>query len=369
MLWLIKNTTGEPVCTDDILFESEDIFDFLGGLFSIEIADHTQSQTWNFLNKATHKKLSILQLTHFSVKEYLLLPRAGYWTLAGEASHLSIIQCSIAYYLHAVAVDGMSPRPSYQLLKKHSLAEYCCRYMSDHLDHLTPNDHPVLTSTFHCLLHPDSNYIATTFGSLFFREERESYNYPIPISDNHALALILSARLGLSEVSSWLLTFNTVQEQIDTFIFDFDCGPPILKVAAKGHTDVIRLLLGNGANINQEGEYGQKALIVASQNENGKEIAVRMLIEAGACVNNFDEDDQTPIIVASEEGHKGIVKMLIQAGADVNLGCGPAVYYTSLYEHEDVVQTLIFAGADVNLEGATGDCFARGVILLVPCWR
>jgi ankyrin repeat protein len=349
MLWLIRNNTGESVFTDDILFEPEDIFDFLGGLFSIE-TDHTQSWTWNFLNNTVRKKLSILQLAHFSVKEYLLSPRAGYWTLAGEASHLSIVQCSIAYYLHAVAVDAMSPLLPDELLEKHSLAEYCCRYMSDHLNRLTPRDHPALTSTFHCLLHPDSNYIATRFGSLFFRETWQRYDYNIPNPDNHPLALILAARLGLSGVALWLLTFDTVQEQIDTFVSDFDWGPPILEAAAKGHTDVIRLLLENGANINQEGKYGQNALYFAS--ENGKEAAVRMLIEAGACVNN--EDGTMPIQVASERGHKGIVEMLIKAGADVNLGYGPALYYASKSGHEDVVQTLILAGADVNLEGVLG---------------
>jgi ankyrin repeat protein len=363
MLWLIRNNTGEPVCTDDILFESEDIFDFLGGLFSIEIADHTYSWTWDFLNKVTRKRLSILQFAHFSVKEYLLSPRAGYWTLTGEASHLSIIRYSMAYYLHAVAVDGMaSPLPPDNLLEKHSLAQYCCRYMSNHLDHLTPRDHPTLTSLFQ-LLHPDSNQIANKFGFLFFQRSWDYFN-DIPISDNPgpSLALILAARLGLSGIASWLLTFDTVQEQIDAFVSDFDCGPPILEAAANGHTDVIRLLLENGANINQDGKYYQNALYVASRN--GQEAAVWMLIEAGACVNN--EDGMIPIQVASENGHKGIVEMLIQAGADVNSGYKPALYGASEYGHEDVVQTLILAGADVNVEGYLGTALHAAVYYHYP---
>jgi ankyrin repeat protein len=352
MLWLVGDNTGGPLCVDDSLFDPANILDFFRGLMTISIVSIKPEEssneyfTWKFLPKKSMRRLEILQLAHFSVKEYLCSPRAGYWTLSEEASHLSVIQCTIACYLHAVAVDAMSPLLPDELLEKHSLAEYCCRYMSDHLDHLTPRDHPVLTSTFHRLLHPDSNYIATRFGFLFFREEWKSYNYPITIPDNHPLALILAARLGLSGVTSWLLTFDTVQEQIDVFVSDIYCGPPIFEAAARGYTEVIRLLLENGANINQEGEYGQTALYVAS--EYGQEAAVWMLIEAGACVNN--EDGMTPIQVASNRGHKGIVEMLIQAGADLNLGDEPALYYASEGGHEDVVRTLILAGADINLE-------------------
>jgi ankyrin repeat protein len=363
MLWLVGDNTGGPICVHDIPFDSEDIFDFFGGLVSIEQRVYAQSDsTWSFLSDEFTERLSIVQLAHFSVKEYLLSPRAGYWVLTEEVSHLSIIQCSIAYYLHAVAVDGMSPLPPDKLLEKHSVAEYCSQYMSDHLDHLTARDHLTLTSTFHRLLHPDSNNIATRFSSLFFRRRWLSHDYNIPITVNHALALILAAVLGLSEVASWLLTFSTVQEQIDAFASNCDCGPPILEAAAKGHMDVIRDLLENGANINQEGRDGRNALFVASQN--GQETAVRMLIEARACVNN--EDGMTPIQVASIEGHQGIVEMLIKAGADVNLGPQPALYWASAGGHEDVVQTLILAGADVNLEGYLGTALHTAAHLHYP---
>jgi hypothetical protein len=133
MLWLIGNNTSELVCTDNILFDPEDFFDFFGGLISISIETYADS-TWSFLFHGhrysyqwNKKKLSILQLAHFSVKEYLFSPRAGYWTLTEETSHLSIVQYSIAYYLYAVAVDAISTLPPDELLEKHSLAEYCCR--------------------------------------------------------------------------------------------------------------------------------------------------------------------------------------------------------------------------------------------------
>jgi ankyrin repeat protein len=356
MLWLVGDNGVGPICVDDILFDPANIVDFFGGLVSIVSINvrrfSINYSTWDFLNRGGGDLgLSVLQLTHFSVKEYLFSLQAGFWALAEESSHLSIVQYSIAYYLYAVAVDAMSPLPPGELLEKHSLADYCCRYIFDHLDHLTPRNHPALTSAFHHLLHPDSNQIANRFGATFFFLQywrwKDIKNMPLP--DNNPLALILAARLGLSEVAAWLLTFDTVQEQIDAFVPDFKCGPPILEAAAKGHTDVIRLLLKNGANINQEGDYWGNALFVASRN--GQETAVQMLIEAGACINNEDKGGMTPIQVASEKGHKGIVEMLIKAGADVNSGSEPPLSCASGYGNEDVVQTLILAGANVNLEG------------------
>jgi ankyrin repeat protein len=366
MLWLVGDNTGGPVCTDDIPFDSGDISDFFGGLVSIKRGDHRRYM-WSFLKDEVRERLSILQLAHFSVKEYLFSPRAGYWALTEEASHLSIVRYSIAYYLHAVAVDAMSPLPPNELLEKHSLAEYCCRYLSDHLDHLTPRDHPALASTFHCLLHPHSNQIANDFGFMFFqpinRAHPGAYFNDIQTSGNpeSSLALILAARLGLPGVASWLLTFDTVQEQIDAFVSDFGCGPPILEAAANGHTDIIRLLLENGANINQEEKYGQNALILAS--ENGQKATVRMLIEAGACVN---EGGMTPIQVASKQGHKGIVEMLIQAGAKVNSGYQLALHCALEEGHEDVVRTLILAGADVNLEAGMGTALHAAALWRCP---
>jgi ankyrin repeat protein len=347
MLWLVGDNMGEPICIDDMPFDSEDIYDFFGGLISIERRDGWRDSTWCFLNGEFRERLTIPQLAHFSVKEYLFSLRAGYWALTKETSHLSIIQYSVAYYLHAVAVNAMSPLPFDTVLEKHSLAEYCCQYMSHHLDYLTPRDHPTLTSLFQLLLHPDSKQLANKLGSFFFilyGKFRHADSIPVP--DHHSLALILAARLGLSGVAAWLLTFDTVQQQINTFVSDFDCGPPILEAAARGHTDIISLLLKHGANIDQTGGHEQNALYAAS--ENGQEAAVRMLIEAGACIN---DPDQPPIFAASEHGHKGIVEMFIKAGADVNTThprLGSALYLASHTGHEDVVRTLILAGADVN---------------------
>jgi hypothetical protein len=76
MLWLVGNSTGGSLCADDMLFDSEDILDFFGGLISIETLDRARNHAWSFLDQEAKKPLLILQLAHFSVKEYLLSSRA-----------------------------------------------------------------------------------------------------------------------------------------------------------------------------------------------------------------------------------------------------------------------------------------------------
>ena len=46
---------------------------------------------------------------------------------------------------------------------------------------------------------------------------------------------------------------------------------------------------------------------------------VQHLINAGVDINVQDENDMTPLMIASVAGHKELVEQLIKSGADVNL--------------------------------------------------
>lgn len=48
----------------------------------------------------------------------------------------------------------------------------------------------------------------------------------------------------------------------------------------------------------------------------GREAEVRLLLAAGAPVDLAPEGEGTPLMIAAEQGHEGVVKMLIEAGAD-----------------------------------------------------
>ena len=76
---------------------------------------------------------------------------------------------------------------------------------------------------------------------------------------------------------------------------------------------------------------------------------VQYLIGAGADVNY--NNGATPLYMAAYYGHEQIVKMLIEAGADINVKCvvgWTALQIASARGDENIVKMLLKAGADIN---------------------
>ena len=144
--------------------------------------------------------------------------------------------------------------------------------------------------------------------------------------------------------------------------------PPIVIVAAKGHTATMQLLRQSGADVNDRRDANSRtALMVAC--EESTPAAVKFLIEAGADVGVTSPDGSLLHLACKRPNHRDgtveIAKALLEAGADVNaarlsdlntplhLAC---VRKTRL-QYEDLedcpvtvelVRLLIAAGADVN---------------------
>jgi hypothetical protein len=88
---------------------------------------------------------------------------------------------------------------------------------------------------------------------------------------------------------------------------------------------------------------------------NGKGELVKLLIEAGADVDALAEGGITPLMNAAVEGHDAIVAALLAAGAEVNRQSEEKV--TALMETTNVrvAQQLLDAGADPDLSNHRGD--------------
>jgi len=91
-------------------------------------------------------------------------------------------------------------------------------------------------------------------------------------------------------------------------------GPPALGIAANfGHTDVVRVLLDAGAEINAVWTGGASSLIMASYF--GWEDTVCLLLSRGADVTASHQGFGTPLSAATTRGHRGVVRLLSIAGA------------------------------------------------------
>jgi ankyrin repeat protein len=81
--------------------------------------------------------------------------------------------------------------------------------------------------------------------------------------------------------------------------------------------DVVEFLLEKGANINDKkfrDQIDQTPLIIAAFN--GCTDIVRMLLDAGANIHHRNDQGENALISAAQEGQIDVVKLLLDAGAD-----------------------------------------------------
>jgi len=118
---------------------------------------------------------------------------------------------------------------------------------------------------------------------------------------------------------------------------------PLENASSIGNTEIVRMLLEARANIGM-------ALIEGSEDSE----IVKMLLEEGADVNEADIDGMTALMMASEHGHKDVVKILLeQEGINVNLWNNEgetALILASKNGHIEIVKMLLKEGAHVNVE-------------------
>ncbi len=88
----------------------------------------------------------------------------------------------------------------------------------------------------------------------------------------------------------------------------------------------------------------------------GDVATVSQLIQKGASINACDDDNRTPIMISAIFGHANIVKMLIDANADINevdAKGGTALSY-AVQSDVNIAALLIDAGATINIVDAEG---------------
>lgn len=98
---------------------------------------------------------------------------------------------------------------------------------------------------------------------------------------------------------------------------DKDGTTPLMFSVARGHFDCVQELLEQGADPNaRRFETGASSLFLAAQI--GDLDTVRLLIRNGAVVDQPNLDGGTPLFVACQEGHEPVVRELIAVGANTN---------------------------------------------------
>ena len=111
----------------------------------------------------------------------------------------------------------------------------------------------------------------------------------------------------------------------------------------------VRLLLGNGADINSKDQHGQTALMNAAHA--GQVELVRLLIEKGADLNTTAKYNLFALMLSLIARHTEVAQLLIEAGADINIRSSRNFYgKTTLFlaengGHREIVALLKQKGA------------------------
>jgi ankyrin repeat protein len=116
-----------------------------------------------------------------------------------------------------------------------------------------------------------------------------------------------------------------------------------------GQAAAVRALAQAGAALDDADDQNFTPLMIAAQH--GYEEVVEALLQAGAEVDKVNANEATPLFTAAMGGHMAVVNALLGAGADVNKARDDGItplFMAIAYRHEAVVAMLLEAGARVD---------------------
>ena len=248
----------------------------------------------------------IVQLAHFTVKEYLISPRiqkgrVKQYSIQEVDANAFIAESSLAYLLQFDEPGSLTTESVFEF----PLANYAANYWTEH-------------------------------AQLAERDSTLAPHLSIELLLTKGHALLNWARLHNLDMTRGL----------------DDICPPLYYASSAGLIRSVKSILDRGADINAPGGFYGNALHAASYQ--GHIQVVQMLLNQGASINAQGGYYGNALHAASYQGHIQVVQILLDNGADVNAQggrFGNALQSASIGGHDQVVQLLLDRGANVNPQG------------------
>lgn len=156
---------------------------------------------------------------------------------------------------------------------------------------------------------------------------------------------------------------SLIDKGVDPKTQDDDGRSALMLAAANGHTEIVKDLIGLGAEVNVKTKntltsYGALTPLIAASLYNGNAEIVKALLAAGADVEARDMHGETALMLASFKGKIDIAKTLVAGGANVNAGATPdqktALMSAAAAGQADLVRLLLSSGARIDAKTVSG---------------
>ena len=167
--------------------------------------------------------------------------------------------------------------------------------------------------------------------------------------DDLATPLVIAVRDGKLDFVKVLLRYEANIEARATIKIDGeaieDCTA-LWVAAAKGHFEVVRLLIEQSAEV--DGRTSNNSTPLRAAAVDGHLDIVRCLVENGADVNARNNFNSTPLMITCHSGHLNVASYLVKHGANIKLQDDDGrscLHYASKRGHVQVVCELLALGA------------------------
>ncbi|HRW08344.1 MAG TPA: ankyrin repeat domain-containing protein [Caldilineaceae bacterium] len=135
---------------------------------------------------------------------------------------------------------------------------------------------------------------------------------------------------------------------------------PLIAAAYRNQLAVAKVLIDAGADVNVQDRTQQSAYLISTAD--GYLALLKLTLANGADVHSLDSYNGTGLIRAADRGHVEIIAELLQT--DIDIDHVNRLGWTALLEavilgdggprHTEVVRLLVDAGADINLADSNG---------------
>src|SRR6267142_2095817 len=300
----------------------------------------------SFLSVIDVKGSSVIQFAHFSIKEYLMSKRLAEakdddtisrFHVSMTPAHTLVAQACLGVLLH---IDESITESD---LKNFPLAEYAAKHLASHarFEGVSPS----IQDGMKRLFDPNNRHLAVWVWVYDPEPRRRKGDRTKSPSRAKATPLHYAAFYGLHDMVKFLIA----EHSQDVNARGFTAGEtPLLVATRKGYSDIARVLLEHGADIEARNLKGLDWNALDKAASIGEVELIHVLLDHHANVNALDRKNYMPLHCAAMYGQPAAARVLLERGADID----PRDHTnrTPMYQSrgEEVARVLVEYGADTN---------------------